>query len=289
MKIKDLNEVWKQHHIRVLSTARLQMSKEIADHIRDKEHSSNKAKPMTPQELLKIKLMFEALDAEHNRSVSIDEMVRYFPDQSSVFRHADKDGNGVLSFDEFKLHAFPELKNKWKHLDVVFDALIDKKKQLASQHKAHKSGQDKPEKHTIFGAISPRGKEHKEPTHAELNSLNKEEIIRFFEYVTGAHPNASVFDAIDVNKDNKVTREEFKRIMARLLDTHCPKTSQATVSLDEMKSMFDVLDAALQDVYYNSLAVCVLGVEVDAKFLLDICTLMSSGIVASLTVIFPVR
>jgi len=287
-KIKETNQCWKVSHLKVLSSARMQLSKELSERTEAQAQAVGLAsgqqltgsgvgvgaspasptarvsveKRYPPQELLKIRLMFEALDLDHDGTVSAPELRKYYegrqrdPEYAKIqhiFQVADIDQSGTLTLSEFAKHAYPllqQLEEPNQHLALVFDALDN--------------------------------------NHSR--TLDKSEIISFFERVTGAHPSSSVFTAIDANKDRKISKTEFIRAMKQLLDREYRASSeQRQASDNQLKSMFQVLDSAIQEVQFNSTAVCVLGVEVDGQFLLQIFSAAVGGIVSGLTALFPIH
>jgi len=318
-KIKETNEVWKYSHLKVLSGARMALSKELSERTEAQatavgittgqsltgvsgvggvtsSPSSPLASPrwtssgiggadgntpapfattatgvpITKSEMLKVRLLFEALDLDHDGTVSLSELQKYYEGLAAdpkwakmravfkqkipeIFKEADADNSKSLSLAEFAKHAYPllrELEEPDQHLKLVFAAL----------------------------------------DHNDNGNLDKMEIISFFERVTGAHPSSSIFAAIDVNKDRKVERQEFVRAMKHLLDKEYRASyDQRQASDNQLKSMFQVLDSAIQEVQFNSSAVCVLGVEVDGQFLLQIFSAAVGGIVSGLTGLFPIH
>lgn len=115
------------------------------------------------------------------------------PKQSAAerFRQADKDGNGMLSSEEAK--AFPNLEKHFDKIDSNQDGQISK-----DEMRAFKKARKQARKHRGEERFSKADTDHD-------GSLTRDEAEK-----GGLKRIAQNFDAIDANKDGKVSKDELR-------------------------------------------------------------------------------
>lgn len=107
------------------------------------------------------------------------------------FRQADKDGNGMLSREEAK--ALPHLEKHFDEIDTNKDGQISK-----DEMRAFTKSRKQARKHKAEERFSKADTDHD-------GSLTRDEADK-----GGLKRIAQNFDAIDANKDGKVTKEELR-------------------------------------------------------------------------------